>query len=194
MLFVFTFYYLIFAISQNKQIHSLFHSISSFSLISYLFWKNSIVLLSWNVPEQILSLPETEALFCCQHSIGYFLADNIDIIFSEQKWRRRYLLHHWIAILGISTVYLGVSYSVFAIWCLELGGIVHHVKRMTAESFIQPLTSKLYFLVYGLSRIYFSGILFAMLVTDFSLTSSICFLTSLILTIQNFIWLYQNCK
>ena len=131
-------------------------------------------------------------MFCCEHSLGYFLADNLDIISSDQKWRRRYLAHHWIAILGISTIYFGVFYSVFAIWCLELGGIVHHIKRLTVETPLFPLTASLYFIIYTFSRVYFSMILFELLLTDISWTSLICFITSLSLTVQNFIWLYQN--
>jgi hypothetical protein len=184
------------------QIHSVIHCINSVILISYLFYSFNINVFRTDVIRLLLSTSNFDSrlvFICTANSIGYFLADTIDILMDEANSKRRvYLLHHVLAIIGLLTVYLGNTYSLFAIWCLEIGGIVHHFKHFT-ECYSCPvkyqyLSIILYFIFYPLSRIYFIVNILYILNMPFSISNVACLSIGIILFIQNFIWFIQNTR
>jgi hypothetical protein len=184
------------------QVHSVIHCVNSVILISYLFYCFGINVLTTDVVIPLVSTPNfnSRLLFICTaNSIGYFLADTIDILMDEADSKRRaYLLHHVIAIIGILTVYLGNYFSLFAIWCLEIGGIVHHFKHFT-ECYSCPMKYKylsmfLYFFLYPLSRLYFIVNVLGILNLPFSISNTISLAVGIILFVQNLVWFIQNTR
>jgi hypothetical protein len=142
-------------------------------------------------------------LISAYHSAGYFLADTIDILIDYTNYKRHiYILHHIVAFLGIMTVHLGSYLSVYAIWCLEIGGIVHHIKHAADVYRIDPIlevgSHLLYHIVYLFSRILLTlNVLnaFVLIGRSNNITGDLIgLLVSVILIIQNVIWWTYNVK
>ena len=114
------------------QFHSIVHCINAVLLSSYFYYFSNISLISINVIKQMNFAYNDFIYICASNSNGYFVADSIDIFLDNKNIKRKvYIRHHIMAILGISTVYLGDNKFILAIWCLEIGGILHHIKYMS---------------------------------------------------------------
>ena len=136
---------------------------------------------------------------CASNSNGYFVADSIDIFLDNKNIKRKvYIRHHIMAILGISTVYLGDNKFILAIWCLEIGGILHHIKYMSEvysfNYFFRIFITSLYFLIYPISRLYFILNVFQGLYDNLTFINLINTSVSTLLFLQNVIWLFRNFK
>ncbi len=137
------------------------------------------------------------------HTAGYFIADTIDILLDdEDKKRKQYILHHVAALAGLCTIFYDSYMSLYGVWLLECGGVVHHIKY--ASQVLQwpnpwsTLAEVLYHSVYVSSRL----LLIINTTKGFyylneSLTKEvdvICFVVVYILVIQNTIWWYKNAR
>lgn len=195
--FSFLFYYIFAQITKGKiQYHSIFHCLTSVGLTSYFFYKNEINLLTLNITSILNHIDDDFTNTCAANSIGYFLADILDIFLDKVNIKRRnYILHHIVAITGISTIYFKNNFSIFAIWCLEIGGIFHHLKYFSeVYLFHRKFFLFLYFLVYTSSRIYFTLNVLGILFLYFSFADFVCLMVGILLAIQNTIWLITNIR
>ena len=181
------------------QFHSLVHCFNAVACISYLFYKSNIDLLTWNIKEQLKGGNSDLIYFCITNSNGYFIADTLDIISDNKNLKRKnYIIHHLVAIVGLMTVYLkendNIFFGTWVIWCLEIGGIVHHLKYMSELYSFQhhTLISLIYVCVYASSRIYFIGNVLNILYLNFTVLYGFIALGCTILFVQNAIWLFKN--
>jgi hypothetical protein len=156
----------------------------------------SAILMNLNQEQQHMML------LAASHSLGYFIADTIDIFIDYSNARRRiYIPHHVLAIIGICTVYMDTYLPIHTIWCLELGGLVHHLKHVAEANNFRPI---LYYLSHlGYHVIYFSS---RMLLTvtiintlpylynNRNIIDIIAVTVGIVLLIQNYIWWYQNLR
>ena len=63
-----------------------------------------------------------------KHSLGYFIADTLNIIL-YQPHNRKYILHHLLSIFAaVSILYWNSYLSTYGLWSFEIGGFVHHLK------------------------------------------------------------------
>jgi len=193
--------------SRKVQIHSIVHCVTSFLITSFvLFVSTGNSPFDINVRDILVNVsPDREWLFkfIIFHSLGYFLADTVDIFIDYTNIKRRvYLLHHIAAIAGLSTVYWGSYMSVYPIWALEIGGIVHHLKHASEVYSFGPI---LYFLTHVLYHVIylFSRVLLALNVyvgftwichSDNIHADIVGLLIACILIIQNFLWWIHNIK
>lgn len=206
MLFYYLIYYSFLAFISRKlfriQFHSLIHCLNSLILSTYFFYKNNINLFSINVIQEMDTFDTSNDLvlfLCAQNSIGYFLIDFIDILIDsliyKNSKRNVYLVHHIFAILTLGTVYFDDKF-IFGIWCLEIGGLIHHLKHISEvfDLSVKKLFVVIYFIIYPMSRIYF----FINILTGlYRIPNIINFINSFIsslLIIQNLFWLIKNIK
>lgn len=192
--------------SSKIQIHSIVHCVLAVIMSSYVLFvvSNSGITTSWSVISDVAARGETHFYrFVIFHSIGYFIADTIDIIFDDVNiWRQVYIIHHVTAIIGLLTVFTGTYVSFYAIWTLETGGIVHHLKHV-AEVYNTPvplyiMIHMLYHIIYLTTRILLT--MFVMTgIYNLSYTNNLVgdiigASVGTILVIQNFIWWLKNIK
>lgn len=193
--------------SRKVQIHSIIHCVFAFVWTSYVLFINlSGKLLStdfFNILNGLNNDEKNYVFMVIVHSLGYFIADTIDILIDSKNIKRRiYILHHIVAILGLFTVYWDSYLSIYAIWCLEVGAIVHHFKHSTEVydfGLVAYIISNiLYHVVYISSRIHMTFntfIGFASLYKNGSnIANVVGLIVSIILLIQNFIWWGHNLK
>lgn len=193
--------------SRKVQIHSIVHCVIAFLWTSFILYVLiGLSPLDMNVREILTNVPPNgERMFqwIIFHSLGYFLADTVDIIIDYTNIKRRiYLLHHVVAIAGLSTVYLGSYMSIYAIWALEIGGLVHHLKHASEVfdfgPFLYILTQILYHVVYLFSRILLT-------LNTYTMFTWIChsknihadvigLMVACVLIVQNFLWWIHNVK
>lgn len=193
--------------SKKVQIHSIVHCVVSFLWTTYaLFISTGESITNIHMREILSDLSvERQLLYnmVVFHSMGYFMADIVDIIIDHTNDKRRiYLLHHVVAIAGLSTVYLGSYISIYPIWALEIGGIVHHLKH---ASEVYNFGSVTYILVQGLYHVVyvFSRVLLALNIYDaftwicHSNTAAADLMglsVACVLLVQNFVWWGHNAK
>lgn len=197
MIFFLIFYFFLAQWTKNMfkiKFHSIVHCCTSVLLISYFFYKNSINIITLSITKQLYILNDPFIIICAANSNGYFIADLVDILVDKNIKRRVYIFHHLVAIVGISTIYVNNNFSIFAIWCLEIGGLVHHLKYASEIYSLQfqNITNFLYFFIYSTSRFYFTLNFIPILFTYFSFSDFICVLVGISLTFQNVIWLRKN--
>ena len=193
--------------SQKVQIHSIVHCVAAFlwtSFILFIYLNNNI--LNTNFVGALQNLNENQKymiLLAAYHSAGYFLADTIDILLDHtNKKRQIYILHHVVAFAGISTVYWGSYLSIYPIWCLEIGGIVHHLKHAAEvnDFGLVPyyMSHIIYHVIYLFSRILLSLNVFTVISSihksDVMLPDIMGLTIAVILLIQNGIWWFHNVK
>lgn len=191
--------------SRTVQIHSIIHCVTAFVWTSWiLFVYLGAEILNTNFTEILTNLNEEQKYMITlsgAHSIGYFIADTIDILIDYNNIKRRiYILHHLAAITGIITIYFGAYTSIYAICCLEAGGIVHHLKHASETQKFSTIPYYLaqtsYHVIYLSSRV----LLTLNIINAFSFHTKLAFIdfltlaTSTILLIQNYIWWFQNAK
>lgn len=170
--------------SRKVQLHSIIHCVTATLWSSYLlrFYEPSVDLLN-NV---------------ITHSGGYFIADIIDILIDNNIKRRIYILHHVAAISGILTVYFNSYYSIYAIWTLEIGGIVHHLKYAAdvnkVNIILYWLAHIFYHVIYLISRSVLGVIIVIKLPEISNIGDAICIFVGVVLLIQNFSWWFHNIK
>ena len=143
--------------------HSIIHCITAAIANTYiLFWVMNKNILSSNVINDISLLSNTNHIsylrYSTLHSLGYFVADTLDILidYYDVPRKRVYLLHHLFSIAGISTLYWNSYLSTYALWSLEIGGIVYHLKYYANESdskILKIVSLILYHVVYVITRI-----------------------------------------
>ena len=193
--------------SKKVQIHSIIHCVVAFlwtTFVLFIYLSNDLLSANFSTALQGLSDKEKHMiLLASYHSAGYFLADIIDILIDyKNKKRQIYILHHVVAFAGISTVYWGSYLSIYAIWCLEIGGIVHHLKHAAEVndfgSVPYYLSQLLYHVVYLFSRILLSlnviGGLVGICKSETILADLMGLTGAVVLLIQNGIWWVHNLK
>lgn len=86
------------------------------------------------------------------HSMGYFIADTLDIVLFDNKNEKRkiYIFHH---LLTVFCMLLSLNFCTFSgnhgLWTSEIGGILHHVKNMYRNRIIFII----YFILYLFTRL-----------------------------------------
>ncbi len=193
--------------SRTVQIHSIIHCVTAFAWTSCIFFVYlGAEILNTNFIEILSNLNEEQKYMITvagTHSIGYFIADTIDILVDYNNVKRRvYILHHLAAITGAMLIYLGDYSPIYGIWCLEAGGIVHHLKHAAD-------TNNFGVIPYYLSQIIYHVIyLSSRLLLTFNILNHIIYLyhnncspvnilgvgLSVSLLIQNYIWWFQNVR
>lgn len=185
-----TLFYLVLArllkrLTNKIQLHSIIHCITATIWSSYLLWYY----------EPLFELYKRVII----HSIGYFIADIIDIMLDDNIKRRIYIIHHISSIIGLLPVYFGCYFSIYGIWTLEIGGIVHHLKYAAEVNNVNIIlywmAHILYHVVYLSSRfalLFIAITIIAPKTTD--ITGVITIFFGAVLLIQNFIWWYYNVK
>ena len=195
-------------LAKRTQIHSIIHSVVAFlwtTWILCIYLPNNV--LTTNFAASLQGLTDDQQiiiLMSIYHSTGYFLADTYDILFVDwkNKKRRIYIPHHLAALIGISTVCYGSYLPVYAIWCLEVGAIVHHLKRIVemydCRPMIRLMTQVLYHVVYVSSRILLGlNVINAIQTVQMSETVSadiMGLIMAVILLIQSGIWWIHNAR
>lgn len=174
--------------TTDIQIHSIVHCVTSFIFSTCSFIVLGINPLSFSVYNHFKNSEIFDVII--YHSLGYFIADTIDILIDYKNVRRRiYLIHHVAAIIGLL---FGGYISVYPIWILEMGGIVHHLKYISEVYHFENdnVIQVMYHVVYLFSRV-----LLSINVYNF-MSSDNLFITVIIsvLLIQNFIWWLHNLK
>jgi len=214
MLLSWTIIYLVLArlfkiLSRTVQIHSIIHCITSFFWTSYILFfylSNKVLSTDFFVLLQNLNIEQKEIIrLCAFHSAGYFIADTIDIIIDHTNIKRRiYILHHVAAILGLSTIYWGSYASIYAVWCLEIGGMVHHLKHAIETCYKNQIitesgkivyggTQMLYHIVYLSSRVLLGlNVINTFINHKLNPVDMAGMAIACVLLVQNFIWWYQN--
>ena len=193
--------------SKTVQIHSIIHCVVAFLWTSYiLFIRMGNNLFSTDFMEALQGITITDQyiiLIAATHSMGYFVADTIDILIDwSNKKRRIYIPHHLVAIVGLLTVYAGSYLPIYAVWCLEIGGIVHHIKHGSDvnnfNKFYNVLTHVIYHIVYLFSRVLLAANVFkAILIIHSSenmWADMLGLIVAVVLLIQNGIWWVHNAK
>lgn len=178
------------------KIHSIIHCVSATLFGTYLFYISNISIFSISFCSEVIKTENFNNFLYVNNSLGYFIADSIDIFLDWKNVKRRvFLLHHVSAIIGILTG--GSSLVAYAIWALEIGGVVHHLKHASEvynfNSNIKSLIFSIYFIVYSFTRILLFLNCNSCLINN-SLTGYqlIGVFMSYILILQNAIWLMQN--
>lgn len=193
--------------SRTVQIHSIVHCVVAFLWTTYvLFIYLGNNMINTNFYQALHGLSDSDKymlLLTAYHSGGYFLADTVDILIDyTNKKRHIYILHHAAAFAGISTIYWGSYLSVYAIWCLEIGGIVHHLKHAAEVndfgSIPYFLSQTLYHIVYLFSRILLSlnvvTAIFSIHLSETILPDILGLCVAIILLIQNGLWWVHNAR
>ena len=192
--------------NKKVQIHSIIHCVISFLWTTYvLFISTGYSFLNTNFRALLTNVTDRKFMFSMIifHSLGYFLADTVDIFIDYKNQKRRvYLLHHVVAIAGLSTIYWGSYISVYPIWSLEIGGIVHHMKHVSE---VYDINIVIYLLIQGLYHVIYlmSRILLALNV--YTVFTWIChsdtigaditaIVVAIVLIIQNLLWWVHNVK
>jgi hypothetical protein len=193
--------------SKTVQFHSMLHCFVSSIWCSIALYKlsdgNLLSTDFYNILNNINESDKGILEIAAFHSLGYFLGDTIDIFIDfENKKRRIYLFHHCVAIMGLLTIYWDSFLCLYALWTLELGGIVHHFRfASTVFEFTYPystLVEALYHIVYVTSR----GLLLVTTNKTFAFVNDSknplldgisCGLTY-VLIIQNAIWWIHNVR
>lgn len=192
--------------SSKIQIHSIVHCVLAIIMSSYVLFivSNSGIITSWNIIADVAAIGETRIYqFVIFHSIGYFIADTIDIMTDDiNLWRQVYIIHHIVAVLGLLTVFKGTYVSFYAIWTLETGGIVHHLKHV-AEVYNTPVPLYImihmsYHIIYISTRILLTMFILSG-VYNLSHTNNLVgdiigASVGTILVVQNFVWWIKNIK
>ena len=205
MLIYWTIYHLILARffkiwSKNVQIHSILHCISSTLWASYILYVYlGREVLDTNYIKYIPSLTDNDIqviIKACTYSLGYFMADTLDIIIDYTNVKRRvYIIHHLVAMLGI---YWNPSLAIYAIWCLEIGGIVHHLKHASEVNefgtLFYILSHLLYHIVYLSSRLLLNITLINGISFGISFSDIIGMIVGFTLLFQNYLWWWRNLK
>jgi len=176
--------------TKDIQIHSIVHCVTAFMFSTCAFIVLGINPFSFSVYDQFALVDFKIFDVIIYHSLGYFIADTIDILIDYKNVKRRiYLIHHAAAIIGL---FFGGYTAVYPIWILEMGGIVHHMKH-TSEvyHFEHDHTIQItYHAVYLFSRV-----LLSINVYNF-MNSDNLFITIVITVLlgQNFVWWLHNLK
>jgi len=172
--------------SKTVQIHSIIHCVTAFILTSVLFINEKINPFSFDAIDYLTS----QNNLIIEHSLGYFIADTIDIFLDHENIKRRvYILHHLVAIAGLLNA---TPDAIYPIWALEMGGVVHHLKYAAEVHNFRPslkfIVEILYHVVYLTTRI----LVFINLY--YSNTKIINTLVMYVLLIQNLIWWSYNLR
>ena len=190
-----------FAIAQYfrgvLKIHSIVHCVSAVLLNSYiLFYTTGIHIFTTSFCSLSQQVNISALYFPAYNSLGYFIADSIDIFLDWKNVKRRvFLIHHFSAILGILTIFAGSKLVNYAVWSLEIGGIVHHLKHASEiYQYRQIPAYTLYFLVYTTSRVLLFLNCNYCLTIPLSYSEIFGILISYLLILQNVVWIYQNLK
>ena len=212
MLLYFVFIYLVLARifklwSRTVQIHSIVHCMVAFLWTSYiLFIRMGNNIFSTNFMVILQNINDNDKyllILATTHSMGYFIADTIDILIDwNNKKRRIYILHHIAAIVGLTTVYIGSYIPIYAIWCLEIGGIVHHLKHGSEVykfgKVYTVLTHITYHIVYLFSRILLGINTFKEMIIIYKsnniLADMLGLVVALVLLVQNGLWWVHNVR
>ena len=137
------------------------------------------------------------------HSAGYFIGDTIDIKLDyKNEKRQEFVLHHLAALVGLTTVYFESYLSLYGLWLLETGGVVHHIKHAAHVFNWQPpfstLAETMYHIIYLGTRLLLLG---NSIKTSFNLGEStqmyldiVCVSAVFVLVPQNLIWWVKNAK
>ena len=202
MLLVFIIVYILLAkISPRLELHSIVHCIVSICWNGYMMYSYiPTSMFSYNTVKNMLDFlqlnPEIKSklILSSVHSIGYFLGDLIYIIVWQRR-DRKYIFHHIISILSILVIYFDCYIPTYGIFFGQLGGLGHHVKRFeNSFYFLKPFIVGFYFMIYSTSRIL---MLMNAIHYSFYLQKYVDIIPtylSILLVIQNFIWLYKNYK
>ncbi len=204
--FIFFYYFLAKIFPTKLKIHSIIHCVSAtiFNSIA-LFYINNINILTLNFCSYNLNANENIwfqifVTIATYNSFGYFIADSLDIISDWNNVKRRvFLIHHIFAILGLFVSLSGSVLTNYAIWSLEIGGIVHHLKHASEiynfPYFYYLIAQILYLIVYLTSRILLlinstNCLLYnyTTIYEKFGIFISYCLL------IQNMTWFFVNLK
>ena len=185
--------------SEIIQIHSIIHCLLAFLFSSYyLLYILQLNYLETNITLSLSELnyhQEVMIRLIVEHSIGYFIADTIDILISQNPKRYVYIYHHLAALIGLSTIYWNSYLAIYCLWVLEMGGMVHHLKFIseTTGHFIL-VADVLYHVVYLSSRI----LLMINVYNGFFCYQNEADLVGLIIAVflfvQNMIWWLVNLK
>ena len=141
------------------QLHSVVHCVVASVWSTQVMWTvSSGRLWSATVIVEISAVEgdlRERTIACITHSLGYFIADSADIAWTGFAPKRaRFLIHHAFAIIGLMGVYWDTLASLHAIWTLEIGGVVHHLRHASQELGIaRNVTCSLYHVVYVSSRL-----------------------------------------
>ena len=155
------YFYLANKLTINKvNIHSIIHCTVASLISTYvLLYRMNNNLFSSQVGTKLQNVEIVYKPFLSiigTHSLGYFIADTLNIIIN-QPYNRKYIFHHIFAIFGIFTIFWESYISTYAIWSLEIGGIVHHLKYAAdvyrVNKFSWWIIQMLYHVVYVSTRI-----------------------------------------
>lgn len=200
MLLLFTLFYYTLAktFSQKLKIHSILHCISATLLNTYsVFYFYNINLMTLEFCNYNLKNTYWTGL-ATYNSLGYFISDSLDILSDWQNIKRRvFLIHHIFAILGLLVSFSDSILTNYAIWSLEIGGLVHHLKHASEfynfSTLPYTVSHILYFTVYIISRLlFFINCSNCLLYSDTSSYEKIGIFISYALIFQNMFWFYQN--
>lgn len=188
-------------VKPRVKIDSLIHSFLSVIWTSYVFTKYiPVSYLSVYGLKNFLDYVElnpgvkTSLINYTQHSISYFLADTAGILIRGDV-SNIYLFHHFISIIGLSSVYLNTYIGSYAIFLGEIGSLAHHVKRINISNrYGKIFLFLLYFFTYSISRfLMISNVVYYTFHVK-KIQDVIPLIITYPLIYQNAIWLIHNLK
>ena len=144
--------------SETIQIHSIIHCLLAFLFSSYyLSYILKVKYFETKISLFFIGLSFDQKIICrliVEHSIGYFIADTLDILISQNPKRYVYIYHHLAALIGLVTIYWDSYLAIYCLWVLEMGGIVHHLKFISDTSgHLVLCTDIFYHVIYLSSRL-----------------------------------------
>jgi hypothetical protein len=187
-----------FCFSSKLHFYALTHCSTSIIFVTYLFYIAQVPLYTsnwfefYNIHLKELTVHEF-SFFCAANAIGFFIAEIIYLWVTNSK--RKIYLHHFVSIIGISTIYLNDGSTLFGLWCIEIASIFHKMKLMNIfYSFPYSILLVISFLLYLFMRIYCLTIVLYVTWNFRSFANIINFLVVFILSVQTTIWLFYYFK
>jgi len=194
--------------SPKVMLHSIFHCMTSTFMAGctvyivsggHLFTMDMYRILAYDVDDSQKDLLKQVAY----HSAGYFVGDTIDIKLDyKNEKRQQFVLHHIAALVGLTTVYFDSWMSIYGLYLLEAGGVVHHIKHAAHVWQWQPpfstIAKVLYHVIYLGSRILLFG---TAVKATYNIGDSkqiyldiMCCGAVFVLVPQNLVWWVKNAK
>lgn len=201
MLFLVSYLVISFLFPKNIEMESIMHSLISAFWSWYIFKMYiPIYLFSYESLNNFVDYIEYNPIIkfnllkLTKHSIEYYIADTVNICIAQDK-RKKYILHHIISVIGLSSIFLDTYIGSYAIFLNAPAVIGHHTKRLfenIKNKHLKLVVFIFYFFSYSISRILMSINIIHYSFHIKKYQDIIPIFITYPLVFQNFIWLYKN--
>jgi hypothetical protein len=188
------------------QVHGLVHCFIATVWTSHILLQINTPIFSYDALYQImLYFPDSlqnSGMWAMTHSLGYFIADSVDIGICKDPKRNVYLFHHYCSIIVLSMACMSTPprfAMVYLVCAAELGATWHDLRYISRVFQVLETPAALaYHLVYGGTRTLVTAqlpyIFFKILSTGklFQWQDSFILLFVTAVTVQNLLWWHKN--